>query len=136
MTASEVPAGTPPPSGPATLRLDKWLWHARFFKTRSLATKVCRAGKVRINGERVSKASATVGIGDVLTFPQGHTIRIARVLAFGERRGPAEEARTLYEDLTPPKPEDDPSGEKRPRGGGRPTKRDRRAIDRLKGDSS
>jgi len=135
VTTPKTPVETLP-QGPPALRLDKWLWHARFFKTRSLATKVCRAGKVRINGERISKASVTVTIGDVLTFPQGSTIRVARVQAFGERRGPAEEARTLYEDLTPAEPADDPSGEKRPRGGGRPTKRDRRAIDRLKGDPS
>ena len=130
-----MPPETPPPGSP-TLRLDKWLWHARFFKTRSLATKICRAGKVRINGERAAKASVTVSIGDVLTFPQGTNIRVARVLAFGARRGPADEARTLYDDLTPPKPPEDPSGEKRPRGGGRPTKRDRRAMDRLKTDLS
>lgn len=121
-----------------TDRLDRWLWHARFFKTRSLASRVCRAGKVRVNSARATKASANLTVGDVLTFPQGNRIRVVRVRAIGERRGPASEAATLYDDLTPEAPKQDTStgSGARARGGGRPTKRDRRAIDRLQDKGS
>jgi ribosome-associated heat shock protein Hsp15 len=110
-----------------SLRLDKWLWHARFCRTRTLAAKLAAAGKVRIAGSAVFKAHHAVKPGDVLTFPQGPHIRTVKVLALGERRGPAPEARLLYDDLAPPqpKPVEPPSG------GERPTKADRRAIDRL-----
>ena len=114
----------------AKLRLDKWLWHARFFKTRSLASKHVAAGQVRINGERTTKPAQTVSTGDVLTFVQGRQVRVVKVMAIGERRGPAPEAQTLYDDLTPPE-------EKAPlpeRVGERPTKRDRRALDALRGE--
>ena len=84
---------------PESIRLDKWLWQARFFKTRALASKLCAAGRVRIDGERVSKAHAAIRPGHVLTFPQSRDIRVVRVVALGARRGPAAEARTLYEDL-------------------------------------
>lgn len=89
-------------------RLDKWLWHARFFKTRSVAQRACEAGKVRINSTRVRKAHHTVKPGDVLTFPQGDKIRVVRVRALAERRGPAREAAELYDVLEP----DESSGEK------------------------
>lgn len=82
-----------------TERLDKWLWHARFFKTRSLAQRVCEAGKVRINGERTKKAHQQVRPGDVLTFAQARRIRVIQVCAIGIRRGPAPEAATLYMDM-------------------------------------
>lgn len=119
------------PEAPAeTDRLDRWLWHARFFKTRSLAAKLCRAGKVRLNSNRVTKANTSVTPGDTLTFPQGDRIRVARVRALGVRRGPAAEARELYEDLTPPEDRGNAPGS--PRAGRRPTKRERRALDRLK----
>ena len=111
-------------------RLDKWLWFARFFRSRTLASKLCAAGKIRIGGEIVRKAHYLVRAGDVLTFPQGPHIRVVRVLRIGDRRGPATEARTLYEDLAPPLPAaagDAPRG----RGAGRPTKAERRAVDRL-----
>jgi len=121
---------------PETQRLDVWLWYARFFKTRSLATKVCRANKVRINGDVIRKASVTVSVDDVLTFPQGNQIRIAKVLSLGHRRGPAPEAQLLYEDLTPPPVETKKTkSEKvavREKGAGRPTKAERRATDRLR----
>ena len=80
-------------------RLDKWLWHARFFKTRALAARVAGSGRVRLNSERVTKAAQTVRPGDVLTFPQARKIRVIRIEAVGERRGPASEAATLYDDL-------------------------------------
>ena len=80
------------------LRIDKWLWRARFFKSRSLAAKAVTSG-VRINGARTDKTHALVRPGDALTFTQAKTIRVIRVLALGDRRGPATEAVTLYEDL-------------------------------------
>lgn len=120
----------------ASLRLDKWLWYARFCKTRSLATKLCQSGSIRIAGNHVVKAHQPIRAGDVLTFPLGHAIRVVRVRALGARRGPAAEARTLYDDLTPPAvPASAPAtiGEREP-GSGRPTKRERREIDRLKAE--
>ena len=112
--------------GRETIRLDKWLWHARFFKSRSLAAGVVSSGKVRVNGTPVSKPSRTVGSDDVLTFTKEQDVRIIRILACGDRRGPAPEARTLYEDLSPEKV----ARPKNPRfeGKGRPTKKDRRDM--------
>lgn len=121
---------------PESQRIDIWLWHGRFFKTRTLASKICRAGKVRLNGQRVSKAKTPVVRGDVLTFPQPNIIRIVRVRDFNLRRGPAPEAQMLYDDMTPP-PEEIKKSQaavvaRRERGAGRPTKSERRATDRLK----
>lgn len=89
-----------------TIRLDKWLWQARFLKSRSLAAQLCAAGRVRVDGMIVEKAHYAVRVGSVLTFPQARRIRVVRVLSLGTRRGPAAEARTLYEDLAdaPPVP--------------------------------
>ncbi len=87
------------------LRLDKWLWYARFCKSRSLAADLCASGRLRCNGALVGKAHFAVATGDVLTFPLGRQIRVVRVVALGERRGPAVEARALYEDLAPPSAE-------------------------------
>ena len=86
------------------IRIDKWLWHARFCKTRSLAAKLCEGG-IRIDGVPVAKPGATVRPGQVLTFALGRHVRVIELVAVGERRGPAEEARTLYRDLAPPTPE-------------------------------
>ncbi|MBK1634687.1 RNA-binding S4 domain-containing protein [Rhodovulum adriaticum] len=108
------------------IRLDKWLWQARFFKTRTLAAKVVAGGHVRVNGTKTDKPGARVGPGDTLTFAQGRDIRVVRIVAPGERRGPAPEARTLYDDLTPIK--DKPPPAPRYEGGGRPTKKARRGI--------
>jgi ribosome-associated heat shock protein Hsp15 len=116
-------------------RVDKWLWFARFFKSRTLAAEMVALGRVRLNGERCTKASQSVRQGDVLTFAAGTQVRIIKVAADGLRRGPAPEARALYEDLTPPAPAEKPEASARERGTGRPTKKDRRAIDRLR-DSS
>jgi ribosome-associated heat shock protein Hsp15 len=80
-----------------SLRIDKWLWHARFCKTRAIAQDKASAGRIRINGHRIEKASASVRIGDVMTLPTGSKVIALRVLALGERRGPALEARMLYE---------------------------------------
>lgn len=119
-------------------RLDKWLWYARFFKSRSIAARLCAARRVRVNHAVISKAHAVVKPGDVLTFPQGIHIRVVEIVAPGDRRGPAPEARALYNDLDPPPARKAPSvravaGAREP-GAGRPTKADRRAISRLKGD--
>lgn len=103
----EAGNGLPDPDldpGPGRIRLDKWLWHARFFKSRSLAARLCAAGGVRIGGAPVARANHAVKPGDVLTFAQGGHIRVVRVKAIGARRGPAPEARALYEDLSPPSP--------------------------------
>lgn len=81
------------------LRLDIWLFRARFFRSRSLAVAMLAGGVARLNGQRVSKPGALVAAGDVLTFPQGDRIRVVRVLALGLRRGPAAEAQALYQDL-------------------------------------
>ncbi len=116
-------------------RVDKWLWRARFFKTRTLAAKICSGGRVRSGGATVAKAHHLVRVGDVLTFAQGRYIRVIKVLALGTRRGPATEARTLYEDLKPPETSQamPPSpGGRRPAGAGRPTKRERRRLDHVR----
>jgi ribosome-associated heat shock protein Hsp15 len=120
----------------ASLRLDKWLWYARFCKTRSLATKLCQSGQIRIAGSHVTKAHQPIRTGDVLTFPLGRAIRVVRILALGVRRGPVAEARRLYDDLTPPAapPSAAATVAGREPGSGRPTKRERRKTDRLKGE--
>ena len=82
-------------------RLDKFLFQARFFKTRALASALIAKGRVRLDGKPVNKPHHLVRPGDVLTFPQGRAIRVVRVLALPERRGPAAEARACYEDLFP-----------------------------------
>ena len=84
----------------AGLRLDKWLWQARFFKTRALAAQLVGKGRLRINQTIVTKAHHRVRPGDVLTFPQGSAVRVVRVVELGVRRGPASEAQSLYEDLS------------------------------------
>ena len=93
------PSGKHIPGVARKLRLDKWLWQARFFKSRSLAAAVIEAGHVRVNGTRVTRPGRDVGAGDTLTFPQGSRIRLVRILAPGLRRGPAPEAQALYLDL-------------------------------------
>ena len=123
-----------------TLRLDKWFWYARFIKSRSLATKLCNSGKVRVNGNLIKKAHQSVTPGDVLTFSVGPNIRVIKIIKLGNRRGPAKEAQALYEDLQPidqiEKKIDStlaPEPAKRERGSGRPTKVQRRAIERFMG---
>ena len=80
-------------------RQDKWLFHARFYRTRLLAQAAASAGKVRLNGDRVEKPGHVIKPGDVLTLGRGAQIMAVRVLALAERRGPAGEARNLYEIL-------------------------------------
>jgi ribosome-associated heat shock protein Hsp15 len=80
-------------------RIDKWLWHGRFVKTRSLASRLVADGKIRVNRERVVKPSHMVQAGDVITAALAGRVRVVKVLVLAERRGPPAEARTLYEDL-------------------------------------
>ena len=121
------------------LRLDKWLWYARFFKTRSAATKAISDGRFRLDGVVMNKPHRQALCGQVLTFIQGNRVRIIMIIALSSRRGPASEASVLYEDLTPARDllsksekVKQPEFEARSKGSGRPTKRQRRATDRLK----
>lgn len=121
--------------GTESRRLDRWLWFARVVKSRTLAASLVTDGRVRLNKEKVTKPAQAVKPGDVLTIVIGPRLRILKVLDVGERRGPAPEARTLYEDLSPapppPGPRSPADGAREP-GSGRPTKRDRRDIERWK----
>ncbi len=81
------------------LRLDTWLWHARLAKTKGSCARLIEAGGFRLNRQPVTKAHARVRPGDVLTFFWQEEVRVWRVLALGERRGPPPEARALYEDV-------------------------------------
>jgi ribosome-associated heat shock protein Hsp15 len=134
---------TPPPATPAktgaktgakhaaplAMRVDKWLWHARFFKTRGLATSFVGAGNIRINGTKQSRASANVRVGDVLVFGLHQDIRMIEIVALSLRRGPAPEAQALYLDRDPPQPKSAKDHVAlRPSGSGRPTKKQRRQL--------
>ena len=117
------------------IRVDKWLWQARFFKTRTLAATIVVAGKLRLNGTAITKPARMVGAGDVLTFAQGEDVRVIKILAPGARRGPAPEAQELYEDLAPilprtteEKAQDNATKNPRYEGKGRPNRRDRRNM--------
>ncbi len=128
---AEQPAATVP------VRIDKWLWFARVVKSRTLAKKLVQAGKVRLNGTKTTSASAALGYGDVLTVTLPRRILVYRVLAPGSRRGPAVEAQSLFEDLSPPVVRKN-SAERpakqalRDEGAGRPTKRERRQLSRFR----
>lgn len=115
-------------------RLDRWLFFSRAVKSRTLAQKLIETGAIRVNSERTLHTDHKVGPGDVLTMTVHERLLVWRILDAGERRGPASEAATLYEDLSPPPlPREDrplPHAE-RDAGAGRPTKKDRRAIDGL-----
>ncbi len=111
------------------IRLDKWLWQARFFKTRTLAAKQVSGGHVRVNGTRISKPAYSVGADDVLTFTQARAVRVVRIVALGERRGPAPEAQMLYDDMSEPAPKEFVPSSPKYEGKGRPTKRMRRKLD-------
>lgn len=126
--------------GAESRRLDRWLWFARVVKSRTLAAGLVEDGRVRVNREKVTKPAQAIKPGDVLTIVVGPRLRVLKVLDVGERRGPASEARGLFEDLTPPAepreaqpPATAMDGEREP-GSGRPTKRDRRLTDKWKQD--
>ena len=91
----------------ATQRIDKWLWFARIVKSRTLAAGAVSSGSVRVNRQKVTKPSHPVSVGDVVTVAVHGRVRVLRVLAAGERRGPAVEARALCEDLSQPPPSDE-----------------------------
>ncbi len=118
-----------------SIRVDKWLWAARVFKTRSLASTACDGGKVDVNDE-AAKPARKVRAGDLVrvSLPRGRR-RILKVTALVDRRGSAEAAKALFDDLTPPEPPRarQPLPPRREAGTGRPTKRDRREIERLRG---
>jgi ribosome-associated heat shock protein Hsp15 len=94
---------TPLPQAAETLRIDKWLWFARLAKSRSLAARLCAVGAVTIGGTAALRSSHPVRVGDVVEVPQGRLVHTVRVLALGARRGPAPEARQLYEAVLPPR---------------------------------
>ncbi len=132
MSTDDGEVGSPEVGG--QLRIDKWLWFARVVKSRTLAAGLIEDGKVRLNRERTTKPSQGVRVGDVLTIAVGPRIRVLEVMALGTRRGPAPEAQALYLDRSPPvvaTAVPQPASGDRPSGAGRPTKRDRRRIDRL-----
>lgn len=119
-------------------RIDRWLWHARLVRTRTAAAELAESGHVRLNGQRVTAPSRPVKIGDVLTVAMPGRVRILKIEALSERRGGATSAREIYEDLTPPAEREQgrspalaPTGFREP-GSGRPTKRDRRAIEKMR----
>lgn len=89
-------------SAEARQRIDKWLWHARVVRTRSAAAALVAAGRVRVNGDRIEAASRRVGPGDVLTVALDRAVRVLKVQALSDRRGAAEAARLLFQDLAPP----------------------------------
>jgi ribosome-associated heat shock protein Hsp15 len=91
-------------SGSARIRIDKWLWHARITKTRSLAARLVETGKVRVNHRKLVKPAQEVGAGDVVTVAVHDAIRVLKVTAPGTRRGPAPEARRLFEEIEAPQP--------------------------------
>lgn len=123
---------------PPDVRIDKWLWAARFHATRSLARQAVDAGRVLVGGERV-KPSRTIRIGDFVRVRAGETERAVRVVAISDRRGPASVAQTLYDETAESIAERSEQREARRRfaepalsiEGGRPTKRDRRRLARV-----
>ncbi|MEL7047418.1 MAG: RNA-binding S4 domain-containing protein [Pseudomonadota bacterium] len=139
----EAVANTSGGVGPGQ-RLDKWLWYTRIVKSRSLAAALIEAGRVRLNRTKVDKPKQTVRPGDVITATVNRKVRVLKVVLPGVRRGPAVEAQTLYEDLTPVEVpttaqtrQDQPlqplAVAQREPGSRRPTKRERRQTDQLRG---
>lgn len=131
------------PCGGTTQRIDKWLWFVRVVKSRTLAAALVAGGKVRINRVRTEKPGTQVRPGDVVTVATGPRVRVLKVVLPGERRGPPAEAQALYEEIVQAPPAAEGAGDgaagrravaggRREPGSGRPTKRDRRAIDKLK----
>jgi ribosome-associated heat shock protein Hsp15 len=112
-------------------RIDKWLWHARVVRTRSAASALVASGHVRLNAQRIDAASRAVKAGDVVTVALDRSVRVLKVTGFAARRGDATAARGLYEDLSPPPAPPEPPVAERAPGMSRPTKRDRRAMERF-----
>ena len=136
-----------------TQRIDKWLWFARLVKTRTLGTRLVTTGKIRINSDKIDKPAQTVKQDDVITARIGRRVMVLKVVDTGLRRGPAPEAQSLYEDLTPPEPafrtaspaalkpgkigamHSGKVAEREP-GSGRPSKRERRQLNKLREDEN
>jgi ribosome-associated heat shock protein Hsp15 len=119
-------------------RIDKWLWHARIVRTRSAAAALAASGHVRLNGTRVDAPAKPVKAGDVVTIALDARVRVLKVTGFAVRRGGADEGRALYEDMAPaapaaPESAGQPVARRNP-GSGRPTKQERRAIERFTRD--
>ena len=106
---SRAPRQPEEKTGADKQRLDKYLWFARMARTRGASAELVTAGHVRLNGRKINQPSRAIAIGDVLTVSLSRDVRVLRVIAFGEKRGPYEEARHLYEDLSerPISPDDD-----------------------------
>jgi ribosome-associated heat shock protein Hsp15 len=115
-----------------TVRLDRWLWAARLFKTRSQAANACLAGHVKHAGDAL-KAAKAVRVGDRIEATTAAGRRIVVVRRLSERRGPPAIARALYDDFSPPPPPREEAFAVRDRGAGRPEKRQRRLLVRLRG---
>ena len=127
------------PVGPDRQRLDKWLFFARVVKSRSMAARLVADGGVRVNAEKTTQPARPVRPGDVLTITLQRRLIVYEIVSCGERRGPAPEAKQLYVDKSPPpapRPNSPLDGlpPLREPGSGRPTKKDRRATDRLRRD--
>ncbi|NYJ65874.1 ribosome-associated heat shock protein Hsp15 [Pseudoclavibacter chungangensis] len=122
------------PPAPTSMRVDVWLWAVRVFKTRSAATEACRAGHVRIDDER-AKAAAPVRVGDTVRVRVAGFDRVLEVAGLLQKRGSAQVAAEHVVDRSPPRPKAGETGvyAVRDRGAGRPTKRERRDLDRLRG---
>lgn len=103
------PGARPSPGASLRLRIDKWLWQARFFRSRVQAAELVGGGQCRVNGNRIVKPGYGISAGDVLTFVQAGRVRVVRVEALGQRRGPASEALGLYSDLAPLPEDETPS---------------------------
>ena len=122
-------------------RIDKWLWHARVVRTRSAAAELAASGHVRVNGARIAAPAKPVRAGDVVTIALDARVRVLKVIGFAPRRGGSAEGQALYEDLAPPPgaavaaDQSVPTIARRDPGRGRPTKQDRRAIDRFTRDA-
>ena len=117
------------------IRLDTWLWYARFYKSRSLSSKAILSGKLRVNANKIIKPASKVKINDILTINHVNMVRVIQVQSLGSRRGPASEAQQLYKDLSgditgasnikhvSEKPKKETNK--------RPTKKDRRILDKI-----
>ena len=117
------------------IRLDIWLWYARFYKSRSLSSKAILSGKLRVNSIKIIKPASKVKIKDVLTINHVNTVRIIQIQSIGSRRGPASEAQALYNDLSPDvtaaSKSKDVSEKSKKDTNKRPTKKDRRILDKI-----
>lgn len=121
-------------------RIDKWLWHARFFKTRSIAQKQVTTGKIRVDSEKISSPSRKVSAGNVLTITREQDIKVIEISAIADRRGPYSAAQLLYKDLSPPKLEKQKQEQTREnmsriQSEGRPSKHQRKQIMAMKRNS-